>query len=122
MTSSEVFAGFAPALGESFARARAGGRELYGFAHHELVSSYLGSSTGLRLRHDQPTGTLEVNAKSPDRTRSAWAGRATRDFTDVDPAAIDAELAQRLAWAERRVELPAGRYETLLPRAPWPIC
>ncbi|GAA2350881.1 metallopeptidase TldD-related protein [Streptomyces violaceusniger] len=115
VTSSEVFAGFAPALGESFARARAGGRELYGFAHHELVSSYLGSSTGLRLRHDQPTGTLEVNAKSPDRTRSAWAGRATRDFTDVDPAAIDAELAQRLAWAERRVELPAGRYETLLP-------
>lgn len=115
VTSSEVFADFAPALGESFARARAGGRELYGFAHHELVSSYLGSSTGLRLRHDQPTGTLEINAKSPDRTRSAWAGRATRDFTDVDPAAIDAELAQRLAWAERRVELPAGRYETLLP-------
>ncbi|MBI0298961.1 TldD/PmbA family protein [Streptomyces sp. PRKS01-29] len=115
VTSSEVFADFAPALGESFARARAGGRELYGFAHHELVSSYLGSSTGLRLRHDQPTGTLEVNAKSPDRTRSAWAGRATRDFTDVDPAAIDAELARRLAWAERRVELPAGRYETLLP-------
>ncbi|MBU3864904.1 TldD/PmbA family protein [Streptomyces sp. 4503] len=115
VTSSEVFADFAPALGESFARARAGGRELYGFAHHELVSSYLGSSTGLRLRHDQPTGTLEVNAKSPDRTRSAWAGRATRDFADVDPAAIDAELARRLAWAERRIELPAGRYETLLP-------
>ncbi|MCG0289207.1 metallopeptidase TldD-related protein [Streptomyces sp. PSAA01] len=115
VTSSEVFADFAPALGESFARARAGGRELYGFAHHELVSSYLGTSTGLRLRHDQPTGTLEVNAKSPDRTRSAWAGRATRDFTDVDPAAIDAELARRLGWAERRIELPAGRYETLLP-------
>ncbi|MET7915649.1 metallopeptidase TldD-related protein [Streptomyces avermitilis] len=114
-TSSAVFTDFAPALGESFARARAGGRELYGFANHELVSSYLGTSTGLRLRHDQPTGTLELNAKSPDRTRSAWAGRSTRDFKDVDPAALDAELAQRLAWAERRIELPAGRYETLLP-------
>ncbi|MGW2490819.1 metallopeptidase TldD-related protein [Streptomyces sp. NPDC001606] len=114
-TSSAVFAGFAPALGEAFARARAGGRELYGFANHEMVSTYLGSSTGLRLRHDQPTGTLELNAKSPDRTRSAWAGRSTRDFKDVDPAALDAELAVRLGWAERRVELPAGRYETLLP-------
>ncbi|GAB1330409.1 metallopeptidase TldD-related protein [Streptomyces sennicomposti] len=114
-TSSAVFADFAPALGESFARARAGGRELYGFAHHELVSTYLGTSTGLRLRHDQPSGTLELNAKSPDRTRSAWAGRSTRDFKDVDPAALDAELAVRLGWAERRVELPAGRYETLLP-------
>ncbi|MER6093856.1 metallopeptidase TldD-related protein [Streptomyces bluensis] len=114
-TSSAVFADFAPALGESFARAREGGRELYGFANHELVSSYLGTSTGLRLRHDQPNGTLELNAKSPDRTRSAWAGRSTRDFKDVDPAALDAELAVRLGWAARRVELPAGRYETLLP-------
>ncbi|WP_031072444.1 metallopeptidase TldD-related protein [Streptomyces sp. NRRL S-118] len=114
-TSSSVFADFAPALGEAFARARAGGRELYGFAHHELTSTYLGTSAGLRLRHDQPSGTLELNAKSPDRTRSAWAGRSTRDFKDVDPTALDAELAERLGWAERRIELPAGRYETLLP-------
>ncbi|MFJ7985132.1 metallopeptidase TldD-related protein [Streptomyces sp. NPDC096351] len=114
-TSSAVFADFAPALGEAFARARAGGRELYGFANHELTSTYLGTSTGLRLRHDQPNGTLELNAKSPDRSRSAWAGRATRDFKDVDPAALDADLATRLGWAERRIELPAGRYETLLP-------
>ncbi|MFE9094879.1 metallopeptidase TldD-related protein [Streptomyces sp. NPDC007264] len=114
-TSSAVFADFAPALGESFARARAGGRELYGFASHELVSTYVGTSTGLRLRHDQPSGTLELNAKSPDHRRSAWAGRSTRDFKDVDPAALDAELARRLAWARRRVDLPAGRYETLLP-------
>ncbi|MFC7306722.1 metallopeptidase TldD-related protein [Streptomyces monticola] len=114
-TTSAVFADFAPALGEAFARARAGGRELYGFANHELTSSYVGTSAGLRLRHDQPNGTLEVNAKSPDRTRSAWAGRSTRDFKDVDPAALDAELAVRLGWAERRIDLPAGRYETLLP-------
>ncbi|MFI0979059.1 metallopeptidase TldD-related protein [Streptomyces sp. NPDC021093] len=114
-TSSAVFDTFAPALGEAFARARAGGRELYGFANHEMTSSYLGTSTGLRLRHDQPNGTLELNAKSPDRTKSAWAGRSTRDFGDVDPAALHEELAQRLGWAERRVDLPAGRYETLLP-------
>ncbi|GHH55141.1 metallopeptidase TldD-related protein [Streptomyces candidus] len=114
-TSPGVFDAFAPALGEAFARARSGGRELYGFAHHEMTSSYLGTSTGLRLRHDQPNGTLEVNAKSPDRTKSAWAGRSTRDFTDVDPAALDEELAKRLGWAQRRLDLPAGRYETLLP-------
>jgi predicted Zn-dependent protease len=114
-TSSEVFAAFAPALGEAFAAAGAAGRELYGFAYHELTSTYLGTSAGLRLRHDQPTGTLELNAKSADHTRSAWAGASTRDFTDVDPLAMDANLARRLGWAERRVELPAGRYETLLP-------
>ncbi|MGY4958009.1 metallopeptidase TldD-related protein [Streptomyces nigrescens] len=118
-TSSEVFAAFAPALGESFQLARAGGRELYGFAHHEVVSSYLGTSTGLRLRHDQPTGTLELNARAAGSDgavpRSAWTGRATRDFTDVDPRELDTELSRRLDWAGRRIELPAGRYETLLP-------
>ncbi|MFF3732782.1 metallopeptidase TldD-related protein [Streptomyces sp. NPDC002476] len=114
-TGPDVFAAFAPALGDAFARARSGGRELYGFAHHQMTSTYLGTSTGLRLRHDQPNGTLELNAKSPDRTRSAWAGRSTRDFRDVDPLELDTELAGRLRWAARRVDLPAGRYETLLP-------
>ncbi|WEH32761.1 metallopeptidase TldD-related protein [Streptomyces sp. AM 4-1-1] len=117
-TDSGVFAEFAPALGDAFARARSGGRELYGFAHHEMTSTYLGTSTGLRLRHDQPNGTLELNAKSPGTDgspRSAWAGRSTRDFKDVDPGALDTELARRLEWARRRTELPAGRYETLLP-------
>jgi len=72
-TSSAVFDDFAPALGEAFARARAGGRELYGFANHELVSSYLGTSTGLRLRHDQPNGIrwLPVRGVADDRKRHA---------------------------------------------------
>ncbi|WP_248961546.1 TldD/PmbA family protein [Sphaerisporangium perillae] len=114
-TSIEVFGRFAPALGEAFAVAETANRKLYGFAEHILTSTFVGSSTGLRLRHDQPTGRLELNAKSPDMTRSAWSGVATRDFTDVDVAALDAGLARRLDWAKRRVDLPAGRYETLIP-------
>jgi predicted Zn-dependent protease len=88
---------------------------LFGFAEHQLRSTYLGSSTGLRLRHDQPTGRLELNAKSPDFARSAWHGQPAAVFADVDLPALDAQLGQRLEWARRRVELPAGRYETLLP-------
>ncbi|SEM11062.1 metallopeptidase TldD-related protein [Streptacidiphilus jiangxiensis] len=114
-TTAEVFAAFAPALGEAFALARKSGRLLYGFANHMVTSTYLGTSTGIRLRHDQPTGTLELNAKTADLSASAWAGAATRDFRDVDALALEAQLAQRLAWAERKVDLPAGRYETLLP-------
>ena len=114
-TSVEVFAEFAPALGAAFARAAAQGELLYGFARHELTSSYLGTSTGLRLRHDQPTGTVELNAKTADLSGSAWAGAATRDFLDVDVTALHETLTRRLAWGERRIDLPAGRYETLLP-------
>jgi predicted Zn-dependent protease len=114
-TQIGVFAGFAAELGNAFATAASGGRKLYGFAEHQLTCTYLGTSTGLRLRHDQPTGRLELNAKSADMARSAWAGTGTRDFSDVDVSGLEADLGRRLGWAERSVELPAGRYETLLP-------
>ncbi|HEX6472058.1 MAG TPA: metallopeptidase TldD-related protein [Streptosporangiaceae bacterium] len=114
-TEIGVFAGFAPALGEAFAAAAAAGRKLYGFAHHEMSSTFVGSSAGLRLRHDQPTGKVEINAKSGDLSSSAWVGRGTSDFRDVDVSALAGELSRRLEWGKRRVDLPAGRYETLLP-------
>lgn len=114
-TDIGVFEGFAPALGEAFAAAEAGGRKLYGFAEHSRTTTFLGTSAGLRLRHDQPTGRLELNAKSADLKRSAWTGVATRDFADVDVAGLDSALSRRLEWAKNRIDLPAGRYETLLP-------
>jgi predicted Zn-dependent protease len=114
-TDFGVFRSFSAELGETLRAAEAAGRKLYGFAEYGVSSTFVGTSTGLRVRHDQPTGRLELNAKSADLTRSAWAGAATRDFTDVDVAAMDAGLAERLSWQSRRLELPAGRYETLLP-------
>jgi predicted Zn-dependent protease len=114
-TEIGVFRRFADDLGTAFGAAQAAGRKLYGYAEHTLTSTFLGTSTGLRLRHDQPAGKVDLNAKSADLTRSAWAGQGTRDFTDVDVAALDGGLSQRLDWAKRKIELPAGRYETLLP-------
>jgi predicted Zn-dependent protease len=114
-TEVGVLRGFAARLGDTLREAQGAGRKLYGFAEHEVTSTFLGTSAGLRLRHDQPTGRLELNAKSADMTRSAWAGAATRDFSDVDVAALEAGLAERLSWQSRRVDLPAGRYEVLLP-------
>ncbi|MFD2092831.1 metallopeptidase TldD-related protein [Blastococcus deserti] len=114
-TSIEVFADFAPDLGQAFGEARDRGELLYGFAEHSMATTYLGSSTGLRLRHDQPTGRVELNGKSPDFSRSVWAGAGTRDFRDVSVADLAAEVRRKMGWSRRRVELPAGRYETLLP-------
>jgi predicted Zn-dependent protease len=114
-TDFGVFRSFAAELGETLRAAEGAGHKLYGFAEHGMTSTFLGTSAGVRLRYDQPEGRLELNAKSADQTRSAWAGVGTRDFTDVDVTALDAGLAERLSWQARRVELPAGRYETLLP-------
>jgi predicted Zn-dependent protease len=110
-----VFEQFAPALGEAFGEARDRDELLFGFAEHTLTTTYLGSSTGLRLRGDQPGGKVELNGKSNDLSRSVWAGLGTRDFTDVSVAALAEQVRRKLGWSQRRVELPAGRYETLLP-------
>jgi predicted Zn-dependent protease len=114
-TSIEVFTDFAPALGQAFGEARGREELLFGFAEHSMATTYLGTSTGLRLRHDQPTGRVELNGKSADYSRSVWAGMGTRDFRDVSVEALGAEVQRKLGWSRRRVELPAGRYETLLP-------
>lgn len=119
-TSIEVFARFGPALGRAFADAAGRGELLYGFARHELVSSYVGTSTGLRLRHDQPTGMVELNAKAADLSDSAWVGAATRDFTDVDITALHAEATRRLGWGARRIDLAVAGTRRCCRRRPSP--
>jgi predicted Zn-dependent protease len=114
-TSIGVFEQFAPALGAAFGEARDRDELLFGFAEHTMTTTYLGSSTGLRLRGDQPGGKVELNGKSRDLTRSVWAGQGTRDFSDVSVAALAEQVQRKLDWSTRRVDLPAGRYETLLP-------
>ncbi|MFL6061703.1 MAG: metallopeptidase TldD-related protein [Marmoricola sp.] len=114
-TSIEVFRDFATDLGEAFERSEAEQRILYGFVSHDVTTTYVGSSTGLRLRHVQPTGHYGCTGKNAALTNSAWVGGATRDFHDVSADQVVAELTERLAWGERRVDLPAGRYDTVLP-------
>jgi len=114
-TGVEIFSSFAPALGEAFDRSRERSELQYGYAEHQLTSYFIGTSTGLRRRFDQRDGRVQLNAKSDDLTRSAWAGVHTEDFSDVDIAALVDGLHTRLEWARNRIDLPAGRYETILP-------
>ena len=112
-TPLDVFADVARELGAAFGAARSDGISLYGYASHDTTTVWLGSSTGLRLRHVQPTGYLEMTGKGTGG--STWVGQHTRDWSDVAVPSMDAELRRRLGWGARQVELPAGRYETLLP-------
>jgi predicted Zn-dependent protease len=114
-TGPEVFSTFAPALGDMFSRSVADSIELFGYAEHTHETTWIGSKGGLRLRKDSPVGRVEMTGKSHDRTRSTWKGVETRDFKDVSVASIDANIRQRLEWQGRKVDLPAGRYDTVLP-------
>jgi predicted Zn-dependent protease len=69
----------------------------------------------MRLRHDSPVGRVEMTGKSHQRSRSTWDGVETHDFRDVSVAKIDANIRQRLEWQAKKIDLPAGRYDTIFP-------
>ncbi len=108
-TDIDVFRSFTSELSTGFD----GTDELYGFAHHQVETVWLGSSTGLRKRYTRPTGSIEINGKRGDA--SAWVGAGTKRFRDVSVKSLLDDLSTRLDWASTRVDLPAGRYETILP-------
>lgn len=108
-TGAGVFSGIAGPLSRQFR----GADRVFGYAHHSVSTTFLASSTGLRRRYTQPTGAIELNAKRGEA--SAWAGIGTPDFANVPIEALFDQLSTRLGWAQRTVELPAGRYETIMP-------
>ena len=96
-----------------------GADRLCGFAHHEVDTLWLGSSSGLRRRFVQRTGSVEINGKrrtgsAGNTEASAWAGAGTRDFTDVSTVAAG-RAGPTPGLGGTRFDLPAGRYETLMP-------
>jgi predicted Zn-dependent protease len=114
-TGPEVFKKFAPDLGQMMGKSVSDAIELFGYAEHTHETVWVGSKGGLRLRSDKPIGRVEMTAKSHARTRSTWYGVETHDFSNVAVADIDKDIRQRLTWQERKIELPAGRYDTVFP-------
>ncbi|MFB1297070.1 metallopeptidase TldD-related protein [Mycobacterium sp. pW049] len=108
-TGAEAFGGVANSLTRGFR----GANTLFGYARHILETTFVATSSGLRRRFTQPNGSVEINAKRDGA--SAWVGVSTPDFIDVPTDSMLDELGARLSWASRTVELPAGRYETIMP-------
>lgn len=100
------------ALSGAFGRARARDAVLAGFAEQDVATLYLGTSTGVRLCHVQPTGAVHLVGRTTDGTGSAWVGEPT-----IAPAleTMEQEVWRRLDWATTQVALDAGRYEVLMP-------
>ncbi len=114
-TDSKVFARFAPELGEVLKKSTADSIELFGYAEHTHETTWIGSKGGLRIRHDAPIGRVEMTGKSHQRSRSTWEGVETHDFSNVSVPTIDAKIRERLNWQAKKIDLPAGKYDTILP-------
>ncbi|QFG22926.1 metallopeptidase TldD-related protein [Actinomadura sp. WMMB 499] len=118
----EVLGSLAGGLREAVGRARAEHRLLYGFARRELRSTYVATSSGLRLRHVQPAGLTDLAGRDADGG-TAWTGatacgescgESCGDAASPGPADLDLRLRDRLRWGRRRVRVPPGRHEVLL--------
>ena len=99
-------------LSGAFSRAEERDAVLAGFAEHDVVTTYLGSSTGLRLADALPTSAVSLVGRTADGSGSAWVAEPS-----IDPSlgAMEEEIWRRLDWAAKTVALEAGRYEVILP-------
>ncbi|HVC14443.1 MAG TPA: metallopeptidase TldD-related protein [Acidimicrobiales bacterium] len=113
VTGLERLASIVSGLAGAFARAEASRTVLSGFAEHRVTTTYLATSTGLRRRHVQPTGALQVVGRRDGA--SAWAGVGTPDFLDVELDSLEETVRRGLGWASRHVDVDPGRHEVVLP-------
>jgi predicted Zn-dependent protease len=112
LTDAGVLEGVLASLSGVFGRAEARDTTVAGFAEHDVTTTYLGTSAGLRLAHAQPTGAVHLVGRTADGSGSAWVGAPT--ITPVLEE-MEGELWRRLDWGRRQVALEAGRYEVIMP-------
>ncbi|MEU1474376.1 metallopeptidase TldD-related protein [Streptomyces sp. NPDC005760] len=87
---------------------------LHGFAQHRTGTAWLGTSAGIRSRHRLGTSTLDLYARTPDGSRTAWAGAVADGFHGMDLPGLEAATTGRVQQPLPYRELPPGRYEVLL--------
>jgi len=109
-----VFDPFVPQLGRLYEDARRANMATFGYSEFQTATTLVATTTGVRKRHTERIGKVEITGKTPDFARSSWVGRITHDFLDIDAREMFDTLRQRLDWAARSIEMPAGAYEVLL--------
>ena len=109
-----VFDPFVPQLRQLYEDARRAGIATFGYSEFQTATTFVATTTGVRKRYTERIGKVEITGKTPDFARSSWVGRITHDFLDIDAREMFETLRQRLEWAARAIDMPAGAYEVLL--------
>ena len=92
--------------------------EFFGFAEQTLDTTYVGTSSGTRMRYEESTSRFELCAKSFDRTRSAWSGQGGTSLQDVSTGSHLKEVVQKLEIQRNQIAVEPGRHKvTLSPSA-----
>jgi len=93
-------------------------QEFFGYAEQSLDTTYVGTSSGTRMRYTERTSRFELCAKSFDRKRSAWSGQGGTSLLDVDTHNHLVDVSQKLEIQRNQIETDPGRHRvTLSPSA-----
>jgi len=92
--------------------------QFFGYAEQSLDTTYVGTSSGTRMRYSERTSRFELCAKSHDRKRSAWSGQGGTSLHDVATHDHFPEVAQKLEIQKTQIDSEPGRHRvTLSPSA-----
>jgi predicted Zn-dependent protease len=92
--------------------------QFFGYAEQSLDTTYVGTSSGTRMRYSERSSRFELCAKSHDRKRSAWSGQGGTSLLDVNTNSHLAEVTAKLDIQLNQIDTEAGRHcVTLSPSA-----
>jgi predicted Zn-dependent protease len=93
-------------------------QEFFGYAEQSLDTTYVGTSSGTRMRYSERTSRFELCAKSHDRKRSAWSGQGGTSLLGVNTHDHLIDVTQKLQIQLNQIETDPGRHRvTLSPSA-----
>jgi predicted Zn-dependent protease len=105
----------ASGLAEIFAKTE---QEFFGYAEQSLDTTYVGTSSGTRMRYSERASRFELCAKSHDRKRSAWSGQGGTSLLDVNTHDHLLDVTQKLQIQRNQIDTDPGRLRvTLSPSA-----
>ncbi len=105
-------------LRDVFADSEKSKATLSGFATYAVTTTHLATTKDIRFHGVDKIGIFQLVKRSATATgniSSAWVGQVGKDFVDVSPHAMGEELSTRLSWSKRKIDLPPGRYEVIMP-------
>ena len=90
------------------------GQEFFGYAEQSRDTTYVGTSSGTRMRFVEDTSRFELCAKSSDRTRSAWSGQGGTTLADVNLEQHASEVLSKLEYQKVAMDVAPGRHTVVL--------
>lgn len=85
-----------------------------GFMEARATAQAVANSSGLFAYNRHTESVLTTTVRTPDGKGSGWAGAASNDWSQIDPAVLGARAIEKAQRSVDAVAVEPGRYTTIL--------